>query len=155
MGDLGLTLHLLGVAGWVGGAIYERLFIFGVIKKRPESPLALTMTNMMLRTAPFFVISALLLLLGGVTMTLHYNLGWFRLNWVGLKQGVMVLILLQFLLLVAPSMKRLERDLAGLADRTALLPAPQREQIYRIQTILDIGHIGVLANVILGIWKPL
>jgi len=153
-GHLFLTLHLLGVALWLGGAIYERLFVFAGVTKHEGTPLELLYTKILLRTQAFFLLSVLLLLVGGVGMTIFYRLGFFPASWLGIKQGVVVVMLVIFAGVIGPTMKKTEQQVHTLGDKAATVTTEIRRNVHKFQLALDIVHVGLVFNFLLGIWQP-
>lgn len=153
-GHVFLTLHLLGVALWLGGAIYERLFVYAGVTKNQGTPLELLYTKILLRTQPFFLLSVLLLLIGGIGMTIFYRLGWFPLSWLGLKQSIAVAMLVIFAAVVGPTMKKTEQQVHTLGDKAATATAEIRRNVRKFQLALDVVHVGLVLNFLLGVWKP-
>ena len=149
-----LTVHLICAALWLGGAVYERLFLVGNLLKARGSGQEWPLLRMMLSTEMYFMSATVLLLLTGIALTVWSGAGFFRMSWVGFKQGVMVAVLLVFAGYVAPRMKQLKKSLHPKKDRTVTFPESSFETIREMTRGLDIIHLGVVINVVLAAWRP-
>ncbi|MDF2629924.1 MAG: hypothetical protein K0R39_3755 [Symbiobacteriaceae bacterium] len=153
-GTIFLTVHLLGVALWFGGAFYERIFVFAGVREHQGSPMELVYTKVMLKTQPFFLVSVLLLLIGGVGMTIFYRLGFLPASWLGIKQGLAIVMVAIFAGYIGPTMKKTEQQVQALGDKAATVTPEIRRNVHNFQLALDIVHVGLVINFLLGIWQP-
>lgn len=149
-----LLAHLLCVALWLGGAVYERFFIVGNIAKLRGTGQELSLVRLMLSSEPFFMTATLVLLGSGIGMTLLSGAGFFQPTWLGVKQTVMVLGFIGFGAYIAPRMKSIRREIEGKTELTT----EQSEQLYRkimrMTYGFDLVHLAVVFNVILAVWRP-
>jgi uncharacterized membrane protein len=150
-----LTLHLFGVAFWLGGAIYERVFLAKNIVRARGTGQELGLLKIMLSTETLFLSATLLVILTGVGMTLMTGLGFFQLSWLGLKQGLMVFILIGFALYIGPRMKKLKKLVENTSHLGGSISEENFKTLKQMLTGFDLVHIIVLINFLLAIWKPI
>jgi len=148
-----LILHILAVCCWLGGAMYERFFIVGGVKRAKGAELEIPMIKLMLSTAAFFLTSVVVIFVTGLTMTIMNGYGVLDWSWVGVKQYIFLLILLTFFLIIAPRMGRIGMQVKAAQDNGTGVDDATRVLIRRIVIIFDIMHVGVLINIILAVTK--
>ncbi len=153
MFNLLLILHITAVCCWLGGAMYERYYIVGGIRKAKDRESETSFLKILLSTAPFFLTAVITVLITGIIMTIIGNYGFFQWSWIGLKQYIMVAILLVFIFYVAPQMGLLGKQLQVQMEQKDGINDEMRSSINRIVLLFDIMHLGVLVNVILGVTK--
>lgn len=149
-----LILHLLSVTLWLGGAVYERVFLVGNIRRLRGSGQELGLIRIMLSSEPFFLGITTALLVTGITMSVMSGGGFFHLNWLGFKQMVMVLVLFGFSLYIGPRMKAVKKSIR---DVISLRPDDSERihgQIASMTRGFDLIHLGVVVNIVLAVWKP-
>lgn len=148
-----LILHLVAVCFWLGGAVYERVYIVGGIRKAKGTELEAPMYKLMLQTMPFFLSAVAVILITGITMTILNNYSFLDWSWLGVKQYIFLAIVLLFSLYIGPRMARLGKQLdANLAQGEAV-DDEMRSLTNRLVLLFDIAHLGVLLNLILGVGK--
>ncbi|MCJ8008334.1 DUF2269 family protein [Lederbergia wuyishanensis] len=148
-----LILHLIAVCCWLGGALYERFFIVGGIRKAKGTELEASMLKLMLSTVPFFLTSVLTILITGIIMTIMHNYIFLSWSWIGLKQYIMLIALLGFFFYIGPRMGKIGKQLNRNLEVGKGLDDEMRSQFNHIIVLFDIMHIGVLINLILGLTK--
>lgn len=149
-----VTIHLVAVAMWLGGAVYERVFLVGNMIRQRGNGMEVGLIRMMLSTEHYFLVTTVLVLLTGIAMSILSGADFFHLNWLGFKQAVMIVVLILFLAYVAPRMRALKKEIEHCSE----LGAEQRERVHdKVREMtrgFDIIHAGVVVNVILAVWKP-
>ena len=79
MFEILLILHIVAVCCWLGGAMYERFFIVGGVKRAKDTEQEIPMIKLMLSTAAFFLASVFIILITGLIMTImngtEYSIG--------------------------------------------------------------------------------
>lgn len=153
MFSLLLILHIVGICCWLGGAIYERIFIVGGVRKAKGSELEVPMYRLMLSTVTFFGISVLVILMTGIIMTIMLNYGFFHWSWIGLKQYMMVALLIVFMFIIGPRLISLGKQIDANLKKGYGVNSEIRTQTERLMILVDIAHLGVLFNLILGITR--
>lgn len=148
-----LVLHLIAVCCWLGGALYERCFIVSGYRKEKGSELEGPLLKLLLSSVPFFFTSMITILITGITMTIMHNYGFLQWSWIGLKQYIMLGILLLIMFYIAPRMAGIGKQLKANLERGEGVNDVMRSQTNRVILFLDIMHLGVLFNVILGVTK--
>ena len=153
MFEILLILHILAVCCWLGGAMYERFFIVGGVKRAKGTELEIPMIKLMLSTAAFFLTSVVVIFVTGLIMTIMNDYGVLDWSWVGVKQYIFLLILLTFFLIIGPRMGRIGMQVKAAQDKGTGVDDATRMLIRRIVIIFDIMHVGVLINIILAVTK--
>ena len=148
-----LVLHLIAVCCWLGGALYERCFIVAGFRKEEGSELEAPMLKLLLGSVPFFFTSVMTVLITGITMTIMGRYGFLQWSWIGLKQYIMLGIIVLLASNIAPKMARLGKQLKENMERGEGVEDIMRAQTNRLIVYLDIMHLGVLVNLVLGITK--
>jgi uncharacterized membrane protein len=148
-----LIIHLIGVCGWLGGAVYERLFIVGGIRRAKGTDQEAHLVELMLSTVPFFLTSVLLILITGISMAVLADYRFFGWDWLGLKQYVMVAILLGFVSYIGPTMGKIGKQVKSRLAEGKQVTDETRDLIRRVTILLDVVHLGVLLNLVLGVAK--
>ncbi|WP_432362563.1 DUF2269 family protein [Sporosarcina sp. UB5] len=148
-----LVLHLIAVCCWLGGALYERCFIVSGFRKEVGSVGEATMLRLLLGSVPFFFTSVITIVVTGITMTVMGKYGFLQWSWIGLKQYIMLGILFLIAFYIAPRMSRLGNQLKWNMEQGVGVDDRMRSQANRVIFYLDVMHIGVLVNLILGVTK--
>ena len=149
-----LTIHMASAMVWLGGAIYERLFIVSQFYKVKGTQLEMAYAKIVLATEKLFILATVGILGSGILMTVVAGYGFFEWSWLGLKQWIAVLMLLFFVLYIAPRMKTFRRSFEEAAAQEGVLSEEGRRSFVKFYTALDISHIGLVVNILLAIWKP-
>lgn len=151
-----LIVHLSGVAVWLGGALYERVFLVGNLRRLRGTGHESNVLRMMLSTEGYFLAASTAVLITGIVLSVMSGAGFFRLTWLGVKQGVMLGILILFVTYVGPQMKRLKESLSAQMEKDsfAVLPESCHKTVTKITYMFDIAHAGVLLNIVMAVWKP-
>lgn len=149
-----LTIHLLCAAFWLGGSIYERIYIVRNMRRAAGTPDEAGLIRILLSTESVFMPNTILLLATGITLTVMSGSGWFSMSWLGFKQGVMAAIMLLFALVVGPAMKKTKAIVKQQLSHIGQVPAECRTRLNTMIMGFDLIHIGVLINVVLAAMKP-
>jgi len=112
-----------------------------------------SLLKILLSTAPFFLTAVITVLITGIIMTIMGDHGFMQWSWIGLKQYIMVAILLVFIFYVGPRMGLLGKQLQVQLEQGDGINDEMRSSINRIVLLFDIMHLGVLVNVILAVTK--
>ncbi|MDN4606694.1 hypothetical protein [Sporosarcina highlanderae] len=148
-----LVLHLIAVCCWLGGALYERCFIVAGFHREAGSEKEVPMLKLLLGSVPFFFTSVVTIIVTGIAMTIMGKYGFLQWSWIGLKQYIMLGIIILLATIIAPGMKRLKKRLKENIERGGGVDDLMRSQTNRLIVYLDIMHVGVLVNLILGVTK--
>ncbi|MBS4202153.1 hypothetical protein KHA93_21320 [Bacillus sp. FJAT-49732] len=148
-----LILHLIAVCCWLGGALYERFFTVGGVLKAKGTELEATMLKLMLSTVPFFLTSVFTILVTGIIMTIMHHYTFLSWSWIGLKQYIMLIVLLGFFFYIGPRMNKIGKQLNSNLAEGKGVNDEIRSQFNHIIILFDIMHIGVLINLILALTK--
>ncbi|WP_028548480.1 DUF2269 family protein [Paenibacillus sp. UNC451MF] len=148
-----LIIHLIAVCCWLGGAIYERIFIVGGIHRAKGTELEASLTKLLLSTVTFFLTSVLTILITGIIMTVSSGYGFLEWTWIGVKQYILLAIILVFFLYIGPRMGRIGKQLKASLEKNEGVDEETRSLTRHNAVIFDIVHLGVLINLILGVTK--
>ena len=148
-----LILHLIAVCCWLGGALYERCFIVSRFRKEEGNVLEAPLLRLLLGSAPFFFTSMITIIITGIIMTIMRDYGFLHWSWIGLKQYIMLGILALLFIYIAPRMARLGKQLKANLEQGEGVDNVMRTQTNHLILYLDIMHLGVLFNLILGVTK--
>jgi len=149
-----LVIHVLSVIIWLGGAVYERLFIVRNFNKAKGTQEEIVYAKVILATEKLFTLATLGVLITGISMTLVAGYGWFAWNWLGLKQVIASIMLVFFVAYIAPRMKRFKQGVLPALEKKSLLDNKTRTYLVKFYTGFDIVHVGILVNIILAVVKP-
>lgn len=90
--DVLLTIHIFGVIVWLGFGFFE-LWIGRIVMSDPTAASAAPMMRLAYRADIFVFLATLVVFAAGITQTLLFGWGWFATLWLGVKQGLMIAIL--------------------------------------------------------------
>lgn len=142
-----IVLHVACAALWLGGAAYERFVVLAPSLRKKSQDLNLGDIRVFLRADRLLVPASVTLLLTGILLTILGGYGFFPLNWLGLKQVLMVLIAVAFLGVQGPDMARLSRLVDSEVPPREAVAALLRSLTWRF----DLIHLGVVFCLVLGI----
>jgi hypothetical protein len=147
-----LTIHVLSVIVWLGCGLYE-LFLARELKKARGSPGEVRLARIYLKYAAPVPVATLLVAGTGAWMAVALHFGFFQVLWLGIKQGLMVVVLVIFASILPPFLK-FQAAMNALPENASELP---REVAARFQAIepwlLVMRVLGAIA-VVLAIWRP-
>lgn len=149
-----VIIHALAAVVWLGGAAYEKLFLVPEIRRAQGTSLELPLLRLVLRPERTIAAVAAVLVVTGVLMTLAKGGGFFQVLWLGLKQAVIILILLGYVAAVGPELRALRADVERAFRSGRKADGSLRRRFRRLLSHLDLIHAGVLLNLILAFWKP-
>ena len=88
-----LTLHLIGVIIWLGAGLYE-LFLDLEMRRARGTPSEVTLARVYSRYGPVVAFGTLLVAVTGALQASLLGWGYFGVLWLGVKQALMLLVLL-------------------------------------------------------------
>jgi uncharacterized membrane protein len=148
-----LILHVVAVSCWLGGALYERVIVVGNMRKGKGKDQEVMMLKAMFGNTPFFLSTVIIVLITGILMTIMGNYGFLQWSWIGLKQYIMIALLITFSGYIGPEMSKIGKQLEADLQQGKTVDDGMRSKVDRLILYSDIGHIGVLLNVVLALTK--
>ncbi|MCM3626769.1 hypothetical protein M3194_05275 [Paenibacillus glycanilyticus] len=152
-----LLVHLIAVCAWVGGGIYERFFVLGAINHAKGTNYEVRMVQIMLKAVPYFKVVTALLILSGLAMTLISSQGSFnwllQWSWLSLKVYIMIVIMVFGYAFINPLLNKVTEQIKLAIEHDQIVKDETRAGVRRIGVLLDIAHLGVIVNLILGVTK--
>ncbi len=149
--DILLTAHVFGVIVWLGCGLYE-FFLAHEIKKARGSSLEIPLIQLYGKYAPVVAVATLVVAAMGILMSIFLGWGFFQHFWLGLKQLIMLLIIVDMVLLV-PTFKLATDQINSLSDDPAILPA-YHETFAKIERHVSLMRLGASIAVVLAIFRP-
>lgn len=149
-----LTLHILSAVIWLGGALYETFFVFRNVRKYKGSETGLTFIRVFLGAAPYFAVSIVTLIVTGILLTVMTESGFFQVLWLGIKQGIMLTIVLIIIAFVMPRMKAVEKEVNYAIENESALPEAVYQRLRTAWRMLDLIHVLAIVNIFLAVWRP-
>ena len=147
-----VVIHVLAVIVWIGFGLYE-LLLHREIRKSRGTAVEIALIRISGRYGGLVALATLVVAITGVLMTQWLGLGYFRLVWLGMLQGIMLAVLLDMAWLT-PTFLRLAREIKALPD------TPGRE-LDRARATLEQVHphvlwmrIGALVAVVFAVFQP-
>lgn len=148
-----LSVHLVAVIAWLGVGLYE-LFLYREIRRARGTPLEVSLIQIYGRYSSVVALATLVVAAAGLLMSLLLGWGFFQQLWLGLKQAIMLLVLLDMALLV-PTFRRAYAEIALLSTGEGIAA------LERCRTTLENVHrhvlpmrLGALVAVLLAVWRP-
>lgn len=150
--DTLLTIHILAVIVWLGFGLYE-LLLSHEIHKAKGTPLEVPLIRIYGRYSSIVAIATLVVAIMGILMATLLGWGFFQQLWLGIKQAIMLAIILDMVWLT-PTFQRAYKEIAALRDA----PGPELEQC-RATLALIHRHVipmrlGAIVAVVLAVWRP-
>jgi len=90
--EIFLTLHIFGVIVWLGFGFFE-LWIGRIVMSNPDAQSAAPMMRLAYRADIVVFMATLLVFAIGIAQTVLFGWGWFGTLWLGVKQSLMIAIL--------------------------------------------------------------
>lgn len=147
-----LTVHILAVIIWIGFGFFE-LWLGRIFLSKPESFEAAPLIRIIYRSDILVFAATLTVFAAGVTQTILFNWGWFTTLWLGLKQAIMISVLI-IVVFILPGAFRLNAQINALPDG----PGPASSDIVASYRKLEpwywIMRLLGLCAVVLAIWRP-
>ncbi len=147
-----LTIHLLGVVVWLGAGLYE-LFLQRELRLHRGTPSEVAIARVYTRYGPVIAAATVLVAVTGVLQSSLLGWGYFQYFWLGLKQGLMRLVLILVGALL-PSFIRLGRVVGALLDGASELPEEGRRLFARVEPWVLVMRAAGLLAVILAVFRP-
>lgn len=148
-----LTMHIFGVIVWLGCGLYE-FFLAHEIKKARGTSFEIPLIQLYGKYAPVVAVATLIVAIIGVLMSVLLGWGFFQQLWLGLKQGIMALIILD-MLLMTPTFIRGSKEIADLSNNTGPELERYRVTFAKIERHVILMRAGAVVAVILAVWRPL
>jgi uncharacterized membrane protein len=149
-----LIIHVLCAMLWLGGAIYERLYVHGSLKRARGTEKEIELIRIMMSTDAVFLPATLILLATGIIMTVMSGAGFYTMTWLGFKQIVMTGILLIFLFYGGPIRNRFKKGFQEVLNGERGITVEDRERLRSLFIAADFVHLGVILNAVMAIWRP-
>lgn len=147
-----LTVHIFSVIVWIGFGLYELLLSREIHKARGTST-EIELIRINGRYGGIVAIATLFVAISGILMASLFGWGFFQQTWLGIKQGIMLAILLDMAWLT-PTFRRAYREIRALSD----VRGPELEQcratLARIHPHVVLMRLGAIVAVGLAIWRP-
>jgi hypothetical protein len=147
-----LTIHILGVIAWLGFGGYELLLSHEIRKARGTNA-EIPLMRIYGRYAGLVAIATLIVAIAGSAMAWFFGWGFFSSLWLGIKQTIMLAIVLD-MALMSPIFIRTANEIKALPDSIG----PQLDSVRALLTRVD-RHVlpmrlGALVAVVLAVWRP-
>jgi len=148
-----LSVHLIAVIAWLGVGLYE-LFVYREIRRARGTPLEVSLIQIYGRYSAVVAVATLVVAAAGLIMSLLLGWGFFQQLWLGIKQAIMLLILIDMALLV-PTFRRAYADIAALStDDGGTALERCRTSLERVHRHVVPMRVGALVAVLLAVWRP-
>jgi uncharacterized membrane protein len=147
-----LTIHVLSVIVWLGCGLYE-LFLAHELKRARGTSGEVRLARIYLKYAAPVPIATLLVAGTGVWMAIALNYGFFQVLWLGIKQGLMVVVLVIFASILPPFLK-FQRLLNALPADASALPAEASGLFGKLEPWLVVMRVLGTIAVVFAIWRP-
>lgn len=150
--DALLTVHILGVIVWLGFGFYELLLSREIVKARGTS-LEIPLIRIHGRYGGLVALATLVVAGMGILMSLLLGWGFFQHLWLGIKQAIMLAILIDMALLV-PTFQRAYQQIAALDESGGAGLEQVRITLAQIHRhVVPMRVAGVVA-VVFAVWRP-
>lgn len=147
-----LTIHILGVIVWLGFGAYE-LLLAREIRSARGTAMEIPLIRIYGRYAGLVAAATLIVALAGGAMAVFLKWGFFNQLWLGIKQAIMLAILLD-IAWMTPTFIRTGNEIKALPDN----PGPQldsvRSLLAQVERHVIPMRLGALAAVVLAVWRP-
>lgn len=151
--DTLLTIHILAVIVWLGFGLYELLLTREIHKAR-GTQLEIQLMKIYGKYAPIVAIATLVVALTGVLMSIFLGWGFFQNVWLGIKQAIMLAVLLDMTYLI-PTFIRGAKEIEALSNNGGRELEAYRETQRTIDRHVVLMRLGSLIAVILAVWRPM
>ena len=118
MRELLLSLHVLAAVVWLGAGLYD-LFIIREISRSRGTDVEVVLIRIHLRYGPVIAVATMVVFVTGILMSSFLGWGYFTRLWLGLKQGLM-LVVVALMILFVPSVMRLQRAVNALPSNATV-----------------------------------
>ena len=147
-----LTLHLLFIVVWLGGGLYD-VFLANEAKKTRGTLLELPLLRMKMFYGRAVAVATILVGLTGVLMSSTVGWGYFTVLWLGVKQAIMIAVLVGFVA-VTPVVVKMNREFERHAGATDLASERLRALSKQADVYYNLMRVGALIALALAVWKP-
>ena len=147
-----LTIHVLSVVVWLGCGLYE-LFVARELKAARGTRREVEFARIYLKYAAPVPIATLIVAGTGVWMAIALKFGFFQLLWLGVKQSLMIAILIIFASIVPPFLA-FKKDVDALPDTATQLSADAARRFAQIEPWLIAMRVMGAVAVVFAIWRP-
>jgi hypothetical protein len=147
-----LTVHILAVILWIGFGFCE-LWLGRLFLRQNGSPVEATLIRFIYQCDLVVFISTLVAFAAGTAMSLLLGWGFFNEFWLGIKQGIMLLVL-AVVLIILPRALRLGALIKALPDGPGAA-TPEIRAVYRwLEPWYLVMRLLAVAAVVLAVWRP-
>ena len=147
-----LTVHILGVIAWLGFGGYE-LLLSHEIRKARGTVMEIPLIRIYGRYAGLVAAATLVVAITGGAMAWFLGWGFFKYIWLGIKQAIMLAILLD-IAFMAPSFIRTGNEIKALPDSGGAQLDSVRKLLARVERHVIPMRLGALVAVVLAVWWP-
>jgi uncharacterized membrane protein len=147
-----LTVHVLSVIVWLGCGLYE-LFLANELEQARGSPGEVRLARIYLKYAAPVPVATLLVAGTGVWMAIALKYGFFQVLWLGIKQALMIGVLIIFAS-VLPLFLKFQQQLNELPEDATELPADAAARFGTLEPWLLVMRVMGAIAVVLAIWRP-
>ena len=147
-----LTIHILGVIAWLGLGGYELLLSHEIRKARGTST-EIPLIRIYGRHAALVAIATLIVAIAGGAMAWFLGWGFFNSLWLGIKQAIMLVILLD-MAIMSPIFIRTANEIKALPDSAGPQLDSVRSLLARVDRHVILMRFGALVAVVLAVWRP-
>jgi uncharacterized membrane protein len=152
MREILLTIHLLSVVVWLGAGIYD-FFLTREIAWAAGQSAELPLIRIHLRYGPVIAVAMFLVFISGILMSAFLGWGFFTSTWLGLKQFLMIAILVMLIGFV-PLIVKLNDAVKALGNDAASATDEIRALIYRGERYEVAMRLAALVALVLAVWRP-
>jgi hypothetical protein len=147
-----LTIHILGVIAWLGRGAYELLLSHEVRRAR-GTIMEIPLIRVYGRYAGLVVVATLVVACAGGAMASFLGWGFFTSLWLGIKQAIMLAILLAMAIML-PVFIRTANAIKALPDSMGPQLDSVRTLLERVDRHVIAMRFGALVAVVLAVWGP-
>lgn len=147
-----LTIHILGVIAWLGLGGYE-LLLSHEIRKARDTAMEIPLIRIYGRYAGLVAAATLVVAVAGGAMALLLGWGFFNQLWLGIKQAIMLAILLD-IAFMTPTFIRTANAIKALPDSAGPQLDSVRSLLARVERHVVPMRLGALVAVVLAVWRP-
>lgn len=144
MRDTLLTFRIFGVIVWLGFGIYE-LFLTHEIRKAKNTPIEVALIRIYGRYAGLVALATIVVAIVGGLMASLLGWGYFKHFWLGIKQMIMLAILLDIAYMI-PTFIRTTKAINELPDSGAPPLAQVRSLLEKVECHVIPMRVGALGD---------
>lgn len=147
-----LTIHIIGVIVWLGLGAYE-LLLSHEIRRARGTPVEIPLIRIYGRYAGLVAAATFVVAIAGGAMSWFLGWGFFKHLWLGIKQAIMLAILLD-IALMTPTFIRTADEIKALPDSAGPQLDSVRALLARVERHVIPMRLGALVAVVLAVWRP-